>query len=300
MGAPMNFQRTDRMRSYTGVPTRHAPVAEVCPTSPVMLGDRRSRRVRAFFVRRELLCRLRPSERRQWVARRTLEQSDNPFNPHLPPRRRHFSQTGNDLRRDACASGFGRTRVRQSRSVRMAPALDPLLRRHQRRCHPTFQSVVLGDPRRRDHRRQSPWHSCQRGRSRDATATSASRTYRFTTLVAWRRRNSPASSTFRRKVGRPRSSTMSSWMARRCSTPSSGRASMSAARTEWFRRRTRTIIIRNSRASNIAGDGITIYACSKGLIENNVAYDVGCLPRRSGHAERYLDVGLRRLRRAVQ
>jgi hypothetical protein len=36
-----------------------------------------------------------------------------------------------------------------------------------------------------------------------------------------------------------------------------------------------SIIIRNSRASNIAGDGITIYACSKGLIENNVSYDVG-------------------------
>ena len=35
------------------------------------------------------------------------------------------------------------------------------------------------------------------------------------------------------------------------------------------------IIIRNSRASNIAGDGITIYACSNGLIENNVAYDIG-------------------------
>jgi len=35
------------------------------------------------------------------------------------------------------------------------------------------------------------------------------------------------------------------------------------------------IIIRNSRASNIAGDGITIYACSNGLIENNVSYDIG-------------------------
>jgi hypothetical protein len=35
------------------------------------------------------------------------------------------------------------------------------------------------------------------------------------------------------------------------------------------------IIIRNSVASNIAGDGITIYACSNGLIENNVAHDIG-------------------------
>ena len=36
-----------------------------------------------------------------------------------------------------------------------------------------------------------------------------------------------------------------------------------------------SIIIRNSRASNVAGDGITIYACRNGLIENNVVYDVG-------------------------
>ena len=35
------------------------------------------------------------------------------------------------------------------------------------------------------------------------------------------------------------------------------------------------IIIRNSRASNTGGDGITIDACSNGLIENNVAYEVG-------------------------
>jgi len=39
-----------------------------------------------------------------------------------------------------------------------------------------------------------------------------------------------------------------------------------------------SIIIRNSRASNVAGDGITIYACSKGLLENNVSYDVGNVP----------------------
>jgi hypothetical protein len=35
------------------------------------------------------------------------------------------------------------------------------------------------------------------------------------------------------------------------------------------------VIIRNSVAHNVAGDGITLFSCSKGLIENTVAYETG-------------------------
>ncbi|MBA2529709.1 MAG: right-handed parallel beta-helix repeat-containing protein [Euzebyales bacterium] len=35
------------------------------------------------------------------------------------------------------------------------------------------------------------------------------------------------------------------------------------------------IVIRNSTVHDVGGDGITIYACSNGLIDNNVAHDVG-------------------------
>jgi hypothetical protein len=37
----------------------------------------------------------------------------------------------------------------------------------------------------------------------------------------------------------------------------------------------RPVIIRNSTVHDVAGDGITIFSCSKGLIENNVAYHTG-------------------------